>query len=394
MAGSARVAILVPVRRVGLLLLLVFSLKAQGQSLFGGVGPSGGGSGLLSGAVGAGLTALLDHEAVLNTDEVDHPRDVEPRLFLGLGAHVQGAKVLERSGDGKVNAFPWTGLYFEAGSSFTYRDRVMLSVSGAWGFSGYMLRTDTVFNSVYHSTKRAEARLAWHTHPRWNKPMQWSFGSGFGFNFQRVDERTIQRDGFTAFTVAPEQVRAYVAPEIGRFSAVGRDRMELTLRYVHHLDRTLAWTNSAAAGATTARFGATDDYVGLLLRYHIGTKHKVPAPPPATLQGVALDTVPQLTSKRQRITLVLWDDAEVDGDTVSVFLNERPVLVRHCLTHDPVKLRLDLGHNSNFISVVAHNEGRIPPNTARGYLRRGKGREQLLIKSSRSHGQLFVVVRR
>jgi len=112
------------------------------------------------------------------------------------------------------------------------------------------------------------------------------------------------------------------------------------------------------------------------------------------LQGVALDTVPQLTSKRQRITLVLWDDAEVDGDTVSVFLNERPVLVRHCLTHDPVKLRLDLGHNSNFISVVAHNEGRIPPNTARGYLRRGKGREQLLIKSSRSRGQLFVVVRR
>jgi hypothetical protein len=130
------------------------------------------------------------------------------------------------------------------------------------------------------------------------------------------------------------------------------------------------------------------------MRYHIGFKHKVPAPPPSTLQGVALDTVPTLTSKRQRITLVLWDDAEVDGDTVSVFLNEEPVLVRHCLTHEPVKLRLDLRHNSNFISVVAHNEGRIPPNTARGYLRRGKGREQLLIKSSRSRGQLFIVERR
>jgi hypothetical protein len=106
-----------------------------------------------------------------------------------------------------------------------------------------------------------------------------------------------------------------------------------------------------------------------------------------------LDTIPLMTCKRQRITLKLWDDAEMDGDTVSVLLNGEPALLAHCLQHKPVKLRLDMEYGHNQVQVLAHNEGRIPPNTARGILRRGKGREQLLLKTTRTHGELMVIVR-
>jgi len=106
-----------------------------------------------------------------------------------------------------------------------------------------------------------------------------------------------------------------------------------------------------------------------------------------------MDTLPTFACKRQRVTLMLWDDAEVDGDTISVLLNGSPVLVQHGLGHEPVKLRLDLGYGYNQLQVIAHNEGRIPPNTARGILRRGKGKEQLLLKTGKKHGQMLVILR-
>jgi len=56
-------------------------------------------------------------------------------------------------------------------------------------------------------------------------------------------------------------------------------------------------------------------------------------------------------------------------------------------------LRLDLQHGYNRLQLIAHNEGRIPPNTARAILRRGKGREQLLLKTGKKHGQVLVIIR-
>jgi hypothetical protein len=132
-----------------------------------------------------------------------------------------------------------------------------------------------------------------------------------------------------------------------------------------------------------------------MMRYHLGFRREVPALPAVAppLEHLGQDTLPELACRRQRATLKLWDDAEVDGDTVSVLLNGAPVRVKECLGHKPVKLRLDLGYGHNYVEVIAHNEGRIKPNTARGHLRRGKGREELLIKTTRKRGQTFVLVR-
>jgi hypothetical protein len=144
-----------------------------------------------------------------------------------------------------------------------------------------------------------------------------------------------------------------------------------------------------------ASYAATDDHLALMTRYHIGFRRREEGLPALHLpEGERdQDTLSMLHCKRERITLRLWDDAEMDGDTVSVLLNGRPVLVAHRLSHDPVKLRLDLRYGSNAIEVIAHNEGRIPPNTARGIVRRGKGREPMLIKTYRTRSQLLLIER-
>ena len=97
----------------------------------------------------------------------------------------------------------------------------------------------------------------------------------------------------------------------------------------------------------------------MMMRYHIGFKKPGTTLPPLEVfeERIALDMVPKLFCKRQRVTLKLWDDAEVDGDTVSVLLNGGPVLVRHCQGHKPVKLAMDTGFGHNWNEVVAHNEG-------------------------------------
>lgn len=384
-------------RPVTILVALLFANALNSQSLSSAIGGSGGGGdGSLVGGVLIGAVDVLMHpEYFMNEDPVEHPRDIETRVYAGFGFNLQLAEITDVSGQARSRVGLHPGLRTEVGASFTYRDRVMLSVNGGWGSNGYALRLDTMVNSIYHTNKTAELRLAWHTLPRADGSRQWSFGVGLGTTFQLADERRTERDGFSSVTSAPQQVRPYVAPEIARFTASGKDRYEVSLRYVKHLVRTPAWTSTGTYNGSSASIQASDDHLALMMRYHLGLKRTVDTAPPTQLPVLptTMDTIPELACKRQRVTLKLWDDAEMDGDTVTVLLNGEPALVDHCLGHEPIKLRLDLEHGYNQLQVVARNEGRIPPNTARGILRRGKGREEMLIKTTRSRGEMFVLMR-
>lgn len=378
-------------------LLLLFATLASGafgQSVSGGTsvlqGGGGDGGRVLTGAIGA----LAGIGGYMNDTPVALGRDVETRFFGGLDVTLQAARTTEHTGKARTTNYPWPGLRFQGGASFTYRDRLMASVAGGWGWNGYMMTLDTMVHSVYHSAKSAELRLAWHTLPRRNVPTQWTFGLGIGMTFQFADDQRTDKDGFHTYTVAERQQRPYLAPEFGRFTSSGKDRFELALRYVAHLDASPAWTSASSFQGSTATTQASDDHLALVVRYHLGIRKQAdpPLPPAPTLDGVAMDTLATFMSKRQRVTLSLWDDAEVDGDTISVVLNGIPVLVAHELTHEARKLRIDLQHGTNRLEVIAHNEGRIPPNTARAILRRGKGREQLLLKTGKKHGQVLVII--
>ncbi|MCB9165788.1 MAG: hypothetical protein H6592_15360 [Flavobacteriales bacterium] len=381
---------------------LSFMLLFVGNASFASAQSVSGGTSVLQGGNGSGLGVVTDVVGTLagagqyvNEDPVARSRDVETRVFAGLDVTLQAARTADRTGKARPTNYPWPGLRFQGGASFTYRDRLMASLAAGWGWNGYMMTLDTMVHSVYHSTKNAELRLAWHTLPRRHAPTQWTFGLGLGMTFQRADDQTTDKDGFLTYTEAQRQQRPYLAPEIGRFSASGKDRFELALRYVAHLDPAPAWTSASSYQGSTATTQASDDHLALVMRYHLGFRKPTdpPLPPAPALDEVAMDTLATFTSKRQRVTLSLWDDAEVDGDTISVLLNGIPVLVAYGLTHEPVKLRLDLGYGYNQLQVIAHNEGRIPPNTARAILRRGKGREQLLLKTGTKHGQMLVILR-
>lgn len=79
----------------------------------------------------------------------------------------------------------------------------------------------------------------------------------------------------------------------------------------------------------------------------------------------------------------LYDNGEIDGDSISLFLNGRLLMARKKLTAQPITLTLskDELQESNDLVMYAENLGTIPPNTALMVVTDGKKRYEVRITS-------------
>ena len=84
------------------------------------------------------------------------------------------------------------------------------------------------------------------------------------------------------------------------------------------------------------------------------------------------------------IRLSFYDNGDIDGDSISVFLNQKPVLANQQLSSRSlnVYVALDTLLDVNEISMFADNLGRIPPNTALMIVSDGVNRYELYLSSS------------
>ena len=84
------------------------------------------------------------------------------------------------------------------------------------------------------------------------------------------------------------------------------------------------------------------------------------------------------------IRLSFYDNGEIDGDSISVFVNNQLVLSHQGLEAKAfnVYLRLDSTRDVNEISMFAENLGRIPPNTALMVVTDGTHRYEVFMSSS------------
>jgi hypothetical protein len=84
------------------------------------------------------------------------------------------------------------------------------------------------------------------------------------------------------------------------------------------------------------------------------------------------------------IRLDFYDNAQVDGDIISVLLNNTPLASNQKLTSKPITLeiKVDLDNKEQEITMVAENQGDIPPNTALLIITAGNKRYQLYLTST------------
>jgi hypothetical protein len=100
------------------------------------------------------------------------------------------------------------------------------------------------------------------------------------------------------------------------------------------------------------------------------------------LTGRNFITGPLIEVETDTIQLFLYDNGRVDNDTISVFLNRRPVVLNQGLSVKPIVLKLKLEPGDNEVALFAVNVGDIPPNTALCIIYAGDKRYDINLSST------------
>lgn len=140
------------------------------------------------------------------------------------------------------------------------------------------------------------------------------------------------------------------------------------------------------------RFKRSNDTTDLVIKdepEEIEKKDTVSTAVPEPVQAVEEFTQrPKVFTKvievvNSSLRLEIYDNGEIDGDEVTLFLNNKRILVKSKLTHRAIRINIELDPTLEYneLSMFAENLGTIPPNTAALILYDGKTRYETLLSS-------------
>ena len=94
--------------------------------------------------------------------------------------------------------------------------------------------------------------------------------------------------------------------------------------------------------------------------------------------------VKQIETEAGEIRIDLYDNGEIDGDTVSIYYNNTLLKANACLSSKPITFRIvvDAEHPHHELIMVAENLGSIPPNTSLMIITTSTKRYQAYISSN------------
>jgi len=109
-----------------------------------------------------------------------------------------------------------------------------------------------------------------------------------------------------------------------------------------------------------------------------------PTPVPPALTKRENSLVQRITTDSPDIKIDLYDNGEIDGDTITVYHNNQVVAYKKLLSKDPITVHVTATAKNNLHEFVmyANNLGKIPPNTALMVITTGGKRYELSISSS------------
>lgn len=98
----------------------------------------------------------------------------------------------------------------------------------------------------------------------------------------------------------------------------------------------------------------------------------------------AFKEVPEIEVDTGKIRLDFYDNAEIDGDSISVLVNRRTVVSHQKLSTKAITVfvNIDLQNTFQEVEMVAENLGSIPPNTAILEVTAGEKHYQLFLTST------------
>ncbi|TDH29286.1 hypothetical protein EXU57_04275 [Segetibacter sp. 3557_3] len=107
-------------------------------------------------------------------------------------------------------------------------------------------------------------------------------------------------------------------------------------------------------------------------------------PKPEILKKRSNELVKTIYTAERDLKIELYDNGDIDGDTISVYYNNQLIVSRKRLTDKPISFNIKANENEplhEFV-MVAENLGQIPPNTALMIITAGNKRYELFITST------------
>lgn len=102
----------------------------------------------------------------------------------------------------------------------------------------------------------------------------------------------------------------------------------------------------------------------------------------ASLNNRAFDVSPVIDVDADSLKVSLYDNGEVDNDTISLFYNRKLVAAKKMLSDKPLTFMLPVDTTVNEIAMYAENLGKLPPNTALAVIYAGDKRYELGMTST------------
>lgn len=305
------------------------------------------------------------------------------RLYIptALDAGLHFAKI-KKDSTTKWGQKPGSVIQLGAGFGMLYKERVGLHVHGGVLLTTYNFIAPNKEYSVSGFTTTLQASPFFLIPIKNKGPLNAHVGATLGWIFHGSDRLVESNENFTAISNSYGPRTSYIAPELGVTRIEKRTTVSILLTYQYQY-RDEPTFNSIITDPT-GRFEATGkgDYLAIRCRlaFEIGGAPKpkklfVPAPPDDYAFKVRKEEVIKtIQTKQKYISLVVMDSGEIDNDSISVAVNGNYVITKHRLTRDKVRIRVSLQQGKNTIVFYAHNEGNVPPNTARCFVRQGFGK--------------------
>jgi hypothetical protein len=121
-------------------------------------------------------------------------------------------------------------------------------------------------------------------------------------------------------------------------------------------------------------------------------RQKLP-PPPVAIATRANPVIKRITAVAANIRLDLYDNGQIDGDTVSIYHNNRLIVSRQRISQKPITfyIPLDEEHPHHELVMVAENLGSIPPNTSLMIVTAGSDKHEVFISSTEQKNAKIVI---
>ena len=114
---------------------------------------------------------------------------------------------------------------------------------------------------------------------------------------------------------------------------------------------------------------------------------------PRPIASRANPVIKQIETAASELLIELYDNGQIDGDTVSIYHNNQLLVSRAGLSDKPLKIKItvDAQQPHHELIMVAENLGSIPPNTSLMIVTAKDKRYEIFISSSEQKNAKIVI---